>query len=176
MPGLLDLVATYDGDVPVIRFPDGTTAAGAGAVTDAALSRHVGRSVNLAPEEDVSHFDDGPVHLVTSATIAELGRRRGGAVDVRRLRPNVVVDTGDLAGFAEDGWVGGHLAIGPHVVLAVTAPMPRCVMVDLPQRDLPADDGLLRTATTANGADVGVVADVVEPGEVQVGDEVRLSG
>ena len=174
MQGLLDLVASYDGDVPVLGFPEGTTLRGAGTEMDAALSAHVGRPVSLRREEDVSHFDDGPLHLVTTATLAELQRQHGNPVDVRRLRPNLLVDaTGE--GFAEDGWVGAHLEIGTDVVLAVRAPMPRCVMLDLPQRDLPADGGLLRTATVANDADVGVVADVVQPGEVRVGDEVHLS-
>ncbi len=174
MPGLLHLAATYDGDVPVIRFRDGTTVRGPGPEADAALSRQVGRSVKLAREGDVSHFDDGPVHVVTTATLDELERRHGRPVDVRRLRPNLVVDTGDLSGFTEDGWVGAQLALGPDVVLAITAPMPRCVMVDLPQRGLRADRGLLKTATTANAARVGVVADVLRPGEVHVGDDVHL--
>ena len=174
MEGLLDLVASYDDDVPVIRFPDGTTVSGRGAESDAALSAHVGRPVSLAREGDVSHFDDGPIHLVTTSTLGELARRHGSSVDVRRLRPNLVVETPD-EGFLEEAWVGRELRIGAGVVLRVRAPMPRCVMVDLPQRDLPADGGLLRTATAANGADVGVVLDVVEPGEVRVGDEVQLS-
>src|SRR5690349_10610437 len=44
MEGLLDLVATYDGDVPVIGYPDGRTLRGDDPDVHAALSRHVGRA------------------------------------------------------------------------------------------------------------------------------------
>lgn len=175
MDGLLDLVATYDGDVPVIEFPDGRVLVGPGGATDTALSDHVGRSVTLAQEEAVSHFDEGPLHLVTTATVRALERRHGRPVDARRLRPNLVIETSD-EGFVEDAWIDRDVSIGQDVVLRITAPMPRCVMVDLAQRGVDAEDGLLRTATSANDAEVGVVADVLQPGEVNVGDEVRLSG
>jgi uncharacterized protein len=174
MDGLLHLVATYDGDVPVIAFPDGRVLRGDDPDVHAALSEHVGRTVVLAREGDVSHFDDGPVHLVTRSTMSSLERAHGAPVDVRRLRPNLVVQTDEDSGFVEDDWIGQKLAIGAEVVLEVRAPMPRCVMLDLPQHELLADGGLLKTATEINGADIGIVADVVAAGTVAVGDEVRL--
>ncbi len=174
MEGLLDLVASYDDQVPVIRFPDGRTLRGDDPEVHAALSAHVGRAVTLAHEEGVSHFDDGPIHVLTQASADSLGQAHGHPVDVRRLRPNLVVRTTERAGFVEDSWVGRRIAVGDDVVLAVRAPMPRCVMLNLPQKDLPPDEGLLRSATEANGADIGIVADVVTPGVVEVGDPVTL--
>lgn len=54
-------------------------------------------------------FDLGHVHLVTTSTLAALG-----GVDVRRLRPNALVQTfGD--GFVEDEWVGRELVLGEAV-------------------------------------------------------------
>ena len=47
-------------------------------------------------------------------------------------------------------------------------------MVNLPQHGLDADAGVLRTVTREHGTTVGVVADVVRPGVVAVGDAVRL--
>ena len=70
MDGLLELAATYDGDVPVIAMPDGTTVRGDDPAVHDALSAHVGRSVRLAREDGVPHFDDGPVHLVTTSALA----------------------------------------------------------------------------------------------------------
>jgi uncharacterized protein YcbX len=173
MPGLLDLVARYDGDVPVIELPDGRVVRGDDAAVHEALSAYVGRPVTLGREDDVSHFDDGPVHLVTTASLATLARHHGRHVDVRRFRPNLVVDTGDAVGFVEQGWLGRQVAVG-EAVLEVVAPMPRCVMVTQPQRDLPPDDGLLRRVTDVAGMDFGVLAEVVTPGRVAVGDAVRL--
>ncbi len=174
MDGLLELSARYDGDTPVLELADGRTVRGDDPDVDVALSAHVGRGVTLGREAEVSHFDDGPVHLVTTSSLRALERAHGSPVDVRRLRPNVVVETaGD--GFVEDDWVGRRVALGADVVLEITATMPRCVMVTLAQRDLPADRGLLQSVTGANDMSVGVVADVVRSGALAVGDEVRLT-
>ncbi len=176
MDGLLMLAAEYDGDVPVLRFPDGRLRRGDDADVDTALSEHVGRKVSLAREEDVSHFDEGPLHVVTSASLDTIARERGADVDVRRLRANLVLDTGDATGFAEESWVGRRLAIGPSLVIEVGDAMPRCVMVTMSQADLPADDDLLKDVTRVNDGCIGVVADVVRAGDVAVGDPVRLLG
>jgi uncharacterized protein YcbX len=171
MEGLLDLVASYDGDVPVVTFPDGRGLRGDDPALDAALSAHVGRPVTLGREGEVSHFDDGPVHLVTTASLRAVGELVGEQVDPRRFRPNLVVDTGDRAGLVEDDWVGRRLQVG-DVVLEVVARMPRCVMVNLPQVGLEATR-VLDAVSDLNDTNLGVLATVVTPGRLRVGDEVR---
>jgi uncharacterized protein len=106
---------------------------------------HVGRPVQLLPEGGVSHFDERPLHLVTTASLAALAGHYGGPVPTSRLRSNLLIDVGTAAGFVENGWSGQQLAIGTDLVISVREPMPRCVMVDLPQSDLPAAPGLLDT-------------------------------
>lgn len=172
MEGLLDLVASYDGDVPVVVFPDGRGLRGDDPSVDEALSAHVGRPVTLGREAQVSHFDDGPVHLVTTASLDAVAQRLGSPVDPRRLRPNLVVTAGDLMGLVEDGWVGRRLRVG-EVVLEVVARMPRCVMVDLPQVGLGATR-VLDVVGDLNDANLGVLATVGTPGRVRVGDPVRV--
>ena len=85
--------------------------------------------MRLEPEGEVSHFDDGPVHLVTTSALRAVAEAHGGPVDVRHFRPNLVVDTGDAAGYPEDDWLGRRIIVG-EVELEIVAPMPRCVMVD----------------------------------------------
>ena len=85
----------------------------------------------------------------------------------------MVLET-DGPGPVEDGWVGRRLAVGAEVVLEVTATMPRCVMVDLAQVDLPEEPGLLKAVADLNRTQLGVVADVVRPGTLAVGDAARL--
>lgn len=174
MDGLLSLAAHYDGETPVIEFADGRSVRGDDTGIHAALSAHVGRSVTLSRENGVSHFDEGPLHLLTTSTLDRLELAHGSQVDVRRLRPNLVLDTPGGSGFVEDSWIGRRIAIGSDVLLAIRTTMPRCVMVNLAQRDLPSDGGLLQTATRANGANIGVVAEVLSTGDVAVGDEARL--
>ena len=63
---------------------------------------------------------------------------------------------------------------GKEVRLKITGRCPRCVMTTLPQADLPADLGILRTAVKHNQAHVGVYASVLQGGTVRRGDEVRV--
>ena len=122
-------------------------------------------------------FDLAVVHLLTTATIERLrALYPEGRFEVRRFRPNIVVaTTPDQHGFVENDWVGRTLAIGDELRLRVTGPCPRCVMITLPQGDLPKDAGILRTAAQNNQANVGVYADVVKGGTLRRGDHVTLA-
>jgi uncharacterized protein YcbX len=173
MPGLMDVVARYDGDVPVMELPDGTVVRGDDPAVHEAMSAYVGRPVRLGREDGVSHFDDGPIHLVTTASLETLSRHHGRPVDVRRFRPNLLIETDGVEGFVEQDWLGRRVAVG-DVVLEVVQPMPRCVMVTQAQRDLPPDDGLLHRVTDVAGMDFGVLAEVVTPGRIAVGAPVSL--
>jgi uncharacterized protein YcbX len=82
---------------------------------------------------------------------------------------------GRVAGFAENDWTGRTVAIGGNVRLVITEPCPRCVMITLPQGDLPKDPGILRTAAQHNAVNVGVYASVVSGGTVRRGDPVTLT-
>jgi hypothetical protein len=121
-------------------------------------------------------FDAAFVHLLTTATLERLRMLYPqGRFEVRRFRPNMVVQTADVEkDFVENAWVGQTLAIGDVVRLAITALCFRCVMTTLPQGDLLKDPDILRTAAKHNGASVGVYASVLQGGEVRRGDSVRL--
>jgi uncharacterized protein len=118
-------------------------------------------------------FDAATVHLLTTSTIDRLRELYpAGRFEVRRFRPNVVVET-EGAGFVENDWVGRELAIG-DVRLSIFKPCSRCVMTTLPQFDLPKDPGILRAAAEHNEAKVGVYASVAQGGRVTRGDAVVL--
>jgi uncharacterized protein YcbX len=120
-------------------------------------------------------FDAASVHLLTTSTLDRLRMLYPeGRFEVRRFRPNIVVDTGSQKDFLENGWGGKILAIGETVRLSITGPCPRCVMTTLAQGDLPRDAGILRTAAQHNRASVGVYASVLQDGKVRRGDSVRL--
>ncbi len=121
-------------------------------------------------------FDCAFVHLLTTATLDRLRMLYPqGRFEVRRFRPNIVVETANgERDFVENAWIGQVLAIGDAVRLSITGPCPRCVMTTLPQGDLPKDAGILRTAAQHNRANVGVYASVLQGGTVRRGDSVRL--
>ena len=73
MNGLYRFRARYDGETPVITFPDGAMLRGDDPAIHARLSDVLGINVQLSREADISHFDDGPIHLVTTASLRALG-------------------------------------------------------------------------------------------------------
>jgi MOSC domain-containing protein len=121
-------------------------------------------------------FDCAVVHLLTTATLDRLREfDPPGRFEVRRFRPNIIVETAKgEKDFMEDAWIGQILAIGDAVRLSITGPCARCVMTTLPQGDLPKDAGILRTAAKHHRANVGVYASVLRGGTVRRGDSVRL--
>jgi len=121
-------------------------------------------------------FDCASVHLLTTATLDRLRLMYPqGRFEVRRFRPNIVVETANgEKEFAENAWIGQIVAIGDAVRLSITGPCGRCVMTTLPQGDLPKDAGILRTAVQQNQANVGVYASVLQGGKVRRGDTIRL--
>lgn len=171
VPGLRHARAVLDPHGQVrVELPDGTSWQAGQPGVDAALSAWLGRPVQLVREADVSHFDEDGLHLLTTASLQAVAARTGLDVDVRRARANLVLDT-PRAGFVEDGWLGGTFQVGTAVV-AVSTPMPRCDMVNQPGLDLPDARGTLRRLGEVHGGDLGVVAAVLTPGRVSVGDPV----
>ena len=121
-------------------------------------------------------FDSAVIHVLTTATLDRLHELYPeGRFEVRRFRPNVVVQTAvGLKDFVENAWIGRIVRIGDRVRLAVTGPCPRCVMTTLAQADLPKDSGILRTAARHNEINVGVYASVLQGGEIRCGDAIGL--
>jgi uncharacterized protein len=186
-----------------ITLPDGVTLTTDEKDVEARLSAGVGRPVRLAsgdlagataegyvPDVDWlaqrdevfefplppgTFFDCAVVHLVTTATLDRLrAEAPSSRFEVRRFRPNFVIQTPEgSGGFVENDWIGHSLAIG-GARLRIDGPCPRCVMTTLPQSDLPKDPGVLRTAVRENEGNVGVYAAVVEGGRVRRGDAAEL--
>jgi|SRR5215212_1959074 uncharacterized protein YcbX len=122
-------------------------------------------------------FDIAVVHLLTTSTINRLRELYPeGRFEVRRFRPNIVIESnsGEKKDFIENSWVGKKLTIGEDIVLKVTAPCTRCVMITLPQGDLPKDLGILSTVAKYNQVHVGVYASVERGGIIHRRDTVQI--
>jgi uncharacterized protein YcbX len=167
--GLLELRASLTGAVPVVAFPSGPLAADDVAANHV-LSTLLGRPLELHPEGDVPHHDESPVHVITTAALHVLDRVLGAPVDPARFRANVVLEA-DGPG---DDWEGRELRLGNDVVLRVGAGMPRCRMVDLPQRGLDRDGRILRALADGHAPIFGVQASVLRGGIVRRGDGALL--
>ncbi|MDE2180309.1 MAG: MOSC N-terminal beta barrel domain-containing protein [candidate division NC10 bacterium] len=122
-----------------------------------------------------TYFDLFPIQVLTTSTLRLMSRLNPAADwDVRRFRPNVLVDTESSAGTVENDWVGRVVRIGDLVVKG-ELPTIRCAMPMHAQADLPRDPSVLRTIVREANQCLGVYASVIEAGSVGTGDPVELA-
>lgn len=168
------------GKLPPVEIvtPEGEALRGDQQDIDQRLGAILGQPVHLAhraTENKRSSYGHEPLHILTTASMAAFkSRHRDGQFAPARFRPNLVIDTGDAAGYVEQAWLERHLQIGDSVRIIGTENCVRCVMTTLPQGDLPFDPAILHTVTAANSTWAGIYAGVRAPGEIKVGDPVTL--
>ena len=193
-PELLGASSALRGDEPVITLPDGSTLVGVGQRTDRQLSGWLASPVSLVPASDGAgraeffadatddasqavvwtmpdgrYVDAAPILVLTTASLRTAAAHYpDGTWDVRRFRPNVLIDL-DGDGWVEDSWIGRHLQVGT-VTLLPTQPCTRCTMVTRSQPGLDADVDVFRTLARHHGGLLGVWSDVVVPGSLSLGD------
>lgn len=122
------------------------------------------------------YVDAFPLHLLSTNTLQWLAERTGLNTDVRRFRPNLLVDidtheTNDR----EDTWLGSTLLIG-SVVLKIDSPTVRCAMPGRAQPlcGLDAQPELVRAMVEHSQRCLGVNVLVLQAGAVRVGDPIYL--
>ncbi|MGY6019820.1 MOSC domain-containing protein [Streptomyces spinosirectus] len=163
-------VPEYEGGVPE-------------AVRKSASVDATGESITTGSVAPGTFFDFGRVHLVTTASLDRMRAvRPAGDFDVRRFRPNLVVDTEGGPGFPEDAWPGSQLRVG-EALFRVVVPTPRCVIPTLGHGELPPDPGIMRAVAREHRIPVfdlgrlsclGVYLEVLETGTVRAGDPVTV--
>ncbi|MGI9271445.1 MAG: MOSC domain-containing protein [Woeseiaceae bacterium] len=117
--------------------------------------------------------DCAPLHLLTTATLAELRRLQPSSVFHRaRFRPNFLVET-DESGFLENSWVNNDVTLG-SLQCRVIDHTQRCVMTTRAQDDLPRDIEVIRTILKNNAGNVGVALRSSGTGSLSIGAEVSV--
>ena len=191
-----------DAGTVTVTLPDGSTHEAGEPSTDAALSAWLDHEVRLLqpPAGDGLPYDlptdawddtsplwqfpgppGGPfvdlaaAHLLTTASLrAAEALRPESAWDVRRFRPNALLDVaGD--GFVEDDWVGRAVGLGAAVADPFM-PTVRCALPTRGQPGLPKDPDIARTLRDGHELNLGVYCTVSVAGTVRVGDPVTLAG
>jgi len=119
----------------------------------------------LEEDDGPARFDVLPLLVATDGAVAAFGR------DVRRLRPNILI--GGVNGLAEFGWAGTELHIG-DAVIGIESRRGRCPMTTVDPDTLERDPGVLRDIGRRFGGRLALNAEVLAPGRIRVGDEVRL--
>ena len=161
----------------LVRTPSG----GDLDVADPALAAELGPGVRVI-KQNRGVFDTMPLSLLTTQTLAGLGRLLGPdlvgpdlvGTDLAagRFRPNLLVDASGRD-FPEDAWVGRVLRVG-GLRMRVDQRDQRCVMVTIDPVTLRRNPAILRAIARERDARLGVYGSAVEPGRVAVGDPVAL--
>lgn len=166
-PSLVD-PGRPESSATVVESPSGLTL----DVADPALAAELGPGVRVIKQHR-GVFDTMPLSLISTQTIARLGVLVGTDLDVRRFRPNVLVEAAADAPFAEDDWVGGVLRIG-GMRMRVDKRDQRCLVVTIDPDTTERNPTILRAIARDRQGCLGVYGSTVEPGRLAVGDPVEL--
>jgi len=152
----------------IVRTPSG----GEFDVVDQELAAELGHGARVI-KQSRGVFDELPVSLITTQTVAALGSMVDADLDIRRFRPNLVVEASGDSPFKEDDWIGSVLRVG-GVSLRMDKRDKRCVMVNVDPVTSLRDPATLRAIARNREACLGVYGSTVEPGRVAVGDPVSI--
>jgi uncharacterized protein YcbX len=159
-----------------VRTPDGKEyELRSDELRDELSSRH-GSSVELMHFKH-GIFDEGAISVISLGTVRGLGRESGRDLDIRRFRPNIVIETHNPELLEEDKWVGRTLMFGEvssSTSIRVTLKDERCVMVNLDPDTAEPHSDVMKTIVRLNKNYAGVYATVVGAGELRVGQVVTL--
>lgn len=159
-----------------VRTPDGRQLELDGEELRQELSRKYGKELQLM-KLDAGIFDDSAISVISPATIRHVEVESGLPLDIRRFRPNIVVDTFDGVAFGEDGWLGGSLSFGAELggpAISVTIRDKRCVMINLDPETGEADARVMKAAVRLNRNNAGIYGTVIRTGEISIGQSVFL--
>ncbi len=122
-----------------------------------------------------TYYDCWPLMVMTTSALRSLRQALpDSAIDVRRFRPSLVIDTGEQTGHPEFGWTGKTARLG-ECEIEFQSPCPRCVMVTRDVgSDVAGDRSVLRHIIRELDQNLGVYAKIIKPGVVTVGDSLRF--
>ncbi|PMB09839.1 MOSC domain-containing protein [Fischerella thermalis CCMEE 5282] len=139
-------------------------------------ARHPNRApLQLVGEFDKTRYPDREavhISLVSRGTIDNLSQLAGQPIDVRRFRPNIVVE--GVPAWGEFDWVGKEIQLGTARIF-VTARINRCLNIDVHPETGERDMRLLSLLQEQfQHTQTGVLAQVISSGSVAIGEELMI--
>lgn len=132
------------------------------------VRQQAGSEAELRAHTGPERFD---ITNLLVATDGELAALPGPAIDVRRLRPNIVLS--GVVGRASDAWPGSALAIG-DALIGAHSPRGRCIVTSIDPDDGSQDLEVFRRIRRDAGNLLASNCWVITPGTIHVGDTAEL--
>jgi uncharacterized protein YcbX len=137
-------------------------------------SRREMSRLTCRPEtEELMAVDCESISLITDASLKQMEKLWGKALDRRRFRANLIIGLAEDTPFIETEWVGKRLQIG-DAVIQLNVECERCTVVTLDPDDIEKDASLLKKIITERKQNFGIYASVVQMGSIRQGDVVHL--
>lgn len=116
-------------------------------------------------------FDEAPLSVISPVTMNAVKQ----GVDIRRFRPNIVIETVDKKPFTEDSWVGKTIVIGDKgATMSVTLKDERCMMINLDPDTAKSDPSMMKSVVQLNNNYAGIYGTVLQTGTIAVGQKLCL--
>jgi uncharacterized protein YcbX len=155
--------------VPAATGPDGEPRVAGhpweGPEAAAIIARAAGADARPRRYRGPERFDVLNLLVATDGAVSELG------VDVRRLRPNILL--GDVAAGEERAWPGRALAIG-EVLIGVLSVRQRCIVTTIDPDTGAQDVRVLLAIHQRFAGRIALNCWVIRPGTIRTGDTARL--
>lgn len=121
-------------------------------------------------------FDAFPIDILTTSSIRHLQNYLPGVdLDVRRFRPNFLIDDGGSSDAQRElGWIGHRVGLG-EAVFDVVMGCPRCTIIAAEQHGgISKNSNITRSIVREMGQTMSVYCNVRQTGTVHTGDLVVL--
>lgn len=159
-----------------VKTPDGRKLALSSDELRAELIKLAGVNVQLMDEKH-GIFDEMPISLISQQTVYVFGNLLAKAIDPRRFRPNILIETYHPAPFQEEQWIGHTLRFGDRsdsVWIGAEGRDERCMIVNLDPETGEQETQILRTIARSHQTQAGIYCTPTQPGSIRVGDTVYL--
>jgi MOSC domain-containing protein len=130
-----------------------------------AIQEHAGHDANLVAYAGHERFDVANLLVAADGSVEAFGN------DIRRLRPNVLLD--DVPAGAEASWPGRAIAIG-EALIGIHSLRDRCVVTSIDPDTGRRDADVFRRIRREFGGQLCLNAWVIRPGTIRLGDPASV--
>lgn len=169
VPALLSHAAAVIGDTVVVSTAAGATMRSDDPGFERAMNDLVGRPLTIREDLSGGNHDETDVLVINAASVAALSAEYGRALGTGRFRPTIVLDSPDIAPYAENSWPGMRFRAG-DVELEAIALNTLCATTTYDPQTLASGPAFLKFALKRYNGRFGLFCKVTEPGTMREGD------
>lgn len=122
-------------------------------------------------------YDAMDVSLISTASIQWIGQQSDETLPAERFRPNLLVEAFDARDFPEEQWLKHLLVFGDRdqsARIRINRKTVRCMVVNVQEQSAKQNPAVLKSLVEQRRNCLGVYGTIERPGNIRVGDVIRL--